>query len=222
MSYKLTLILACSLVAAALVVGLSVRSAMIEQTKMQLDSAAASVESAKLVQSRAVATQVAIDERRKARQEDFRRYGKSLVLELFASYARYHELARLGMTFSSSSLNAELRTRYEDLLNRQADSWVGGDRVNAIGVPEDADMLKRAVLLAVQLHELKSALMFPEVRNRLQAGRVSDSDYRHFEGYFNEKADLNGVLPQLLALCSRIEISDRECLASIQWEILTT
>jgi hypothetical protein len=43
-----------------------------------------------------------------------------------------------------------------------------------------------------------------------------------FDDILKEPLGTDKVLPQLLALCTRLQASDRECMATVEWERLTS
>jgi hypothetical protein len=221
-------IIAAAIIAAAALIALSVKSAMVEQTRMQIEaqvSAEATVtarlEGTATVYANATAQTMVAERAVQKDWEHFLDYAPKLIDGLEHSKSDVEIMATFGWVVHSGTLTGAVR---QDTLNNLIKRVEQGEEMpylataKSIVVPPEAAAFKGAVISAMGSNSLVASVV-------ATVGTTPGPSPRLIS-YFDEKAKqplgVDRVLPQLLALCSRLQATDRDCLARVRWERFTT
>lgn len=228
-----SLILAGAIVAAAAIIGVAVRGTMLEQTRMQLEAQAAIAATTTAQSQATAAVAIAVQQDRQRRWETFLEYGPQLVSLFDSSRSTVHSMARTGSMINSGrpfsasekqQRNDFLNSQVEDTRARECSTFIGTacsvsrERAEAVAVPPEANAFKQSVIGEMMGHETRVMGYASLARVALERPLRAEA----FDDILKEPLGTDRVLPQLLALCTRLEVSDRECMAVVKWERLTT
>ena len=228
---RTALIFGGAIVLAAGIIGLSIRSAMLEQARMQVEAQAAIVATTTAQSQATAAVAITAQQDRRRRWEAFLEYGPQLVSWFDWSRDSVRSVATTAsMINNMRPFSALEKQQWNQTLNSQAEMAkarecsflspcsASRERAEAVAVPPEADTFKQAIIGEMVGHEGRVIGTVGLARVALErAVRVEAFDDMHKEPLGTEK-----VLPQLQALCARLEASDRECMAVVRWERLTT
>lgn len=194
---------------AALIVGLMVRDAVIQQARPQVD---AQLAAQALVEARRARGQ----ENEQSRQwQSFKAYGPALIASL--KDALNHR-AMVTMLAGFSNLSAGERgsvATEADYLNSDL------NEAQSTEVWGEAEDFKQAVISAIRGYYLDILPMKNYVSSANYSGQPDHLVRTHHDEYVDTPEngkELKQVKAQLLGLCSKLHAPQQECLAAAHWE----